>query len=110
MQKKLQRQMKQVRLPHNTSVEMTKLTFTSCDTNKATYHHPEVNTKDSDRNITIQTHLARNRNGIQNDQDHQIIRLIFVPDVEIPNIEMVSTALYKSSNANTVTKLDTLHT
>ena len=56
------------------------------------------------------THLTRNRNGIQNHQDHQLIRLILVPDVGIPNVEMVSTALLKSLNANTVTKLDTLHT
>ena len=87
---------------------MTKLTFTLCDTNETTYHHPEVNTKDRYGNITIQTHLTRNKNGIQNHQDHQIIRLTFVPDKEIPNIEMVSTALLRSSNANTVTKLDTL--
>ena len=39
-----------------------------------------------------------------------MIRLIFVPDAEMPNIKMVSTALLGSSNANTVTKLDTLGT
>ena len=65
--------MKQGKLPHNTSAEMTKLTFTSCNTNETTYHHPEVNAKDRNRNITIQTHLTRNKNGIQNHQDHQII-------------------------------------
>ena len=99
--------MKQVRLPQNTSVEMTMLTLTSCNTNETTYHHPEVNTKERNGQITIKTHLIRNKNGIQNHQDHQIIRLTFVPDAEIPNIEMISTALLRSSNANTVTKLNT---
>ena len=56
--------MKQVRQSHNTSVEMMKLMFTSCDTKETTYHHPEVNTKDRNGNITIQTHLTRNKNVI----------------------------------------------
>ena len=51
--KEIARQMKHLRLPHNTSAEMTKLTFTSHSTNETTYHHPEVNTKDRNGNITV---------------------------------------------------------